>query len=471
MSIRWRLTLYHALTMLLIAALLTAVLIAILFVVMHLLVERPVRERANDAAAIVQASGTLTANDLARLSEGDTFLVLRDAQGEVLLQSDDVPPTVFEQDRLMLERVYASGFPSSEEIDGNYVYAVPVHRTGEPLLVVEAGKPYTVIDQGGLRLRIAPPGLAGIVVGAAVVTILPAIVGSFLVARRALAPVNAIVRSVQEISEEDLSQRLPVNSRRDELGRLALTFNELLARLEVAFDEREETLASQRRFVANAGHELRTPLSSILGYTRLLRDWGLQDPEVAIESLEAIEREATRMSELVEEMLDLARGDEGLPLELEEVDLREVASAAVEATRVASGDKVKLVYEPPLAAITARVDVDRVRQALGILLDNAVKYTPEGGMVIVRVQHDGKDAELEVSDTGIGIPAAHLPYIFDRFYRVDSARSHAGSGLGLSIARQIAELHGGAITVTSQPGRGSTFTLRLPRSGPPEPRS
>ena len=467
MSIRWRLTLFHALTMLLIAALLTAVLIAILFVVMHLLVERPVRERADDAAAIVQTTGTLTARDLAALSEGDTFIILRDEQRGVLLQSEDVPPIVFEQDRLLLERVFESGFPSSDEIDGNYVYAVPVQRDGEPLLVVQAGQPYTVIDQGPLRLRIAPPGLAGLVASAAVVTILPAIVGSFLVARRALAPVNAIVRSVQEISEEDLSQRLPVRSRRDELGHLALTFNELLARLEVAFAEREETLASQRRFVADAGHELRTPLASILGYTRLLRDWGLTDPEVATESLEAIEREATRMSELVEEMLVLARGDEGLPLELEKVDLREVASDAVEAARIAPGTGVKIVYEPPLAAIDACVDVDRVRQALGILLDNAIKYTPDGGMVIVRVQHAGEQAELEVTDTGIGIPQAHLPFIFERFYRVDSARSRAGSGLGLSIARQIAELHGGSITVTSQPGRGSTFTLRLPRSGSP----
>jgi signal transduction histidine kinase len=466
MSIRLRLTLFHALTMVLIVALLTGVLIAAIFVVMHLMVERPTRERGNDAAALVQANGTLTAADLARLSEGDIFVILRDERGRIVAQSDGVPPKVLAQDNLLLSRAEGAGNSSSEEIDGNYVYVVGIQTSSGQSLVVETGQPYTVVDEGPLRLTMAPPGLAGIAAGAALVTVLPAIAASYLVARRALRPVNAIVRSVQTISEEDLSRRLPVRSRRDELGRLALTFNELLARLEVAFSEREETLASQRRFVANAGHELRTPLSSILGYARLLREWGLKDPDVAEESLGAIEREAARMSELVEEMLDLARGDEGLPLELEEVDVRDIAGAAVEAARVAPTTGIEIIYQPPLAPIIARVDADRVRQALGILLDNAVKYTPEGGMVIVRVHNAGESVELEVSDTGIGIAPAHLPYIFDRFYRVDSARSHAGSGLGLSIARQIADLHGGTITVTSRPGQGSTFILRMPRSGP-----
>ena len=467
MSIRLRLTLFHALTMLLIVAVLTGILIATIFVVMHLLVERPTRERANDAATLVQSTETLTADDIAMLEEDNIFLILRDEQSRVVIRSDDVPATVLAQDELLLEQVYESQFANGEEIDGNYIYAVPVHRPGEPLMVVEAGKPYTIIDQGPLRLRVAPPGLAGIAAGAALVTILPAIIGSFLVARRALAPVNTIVSSVQEISEEDLSRRLPVRSRRDEIGRLALTFNELLARLEIAFAEREETLASQRRFVANAGHELRTPLSSILGYSRLLREWGLQDPDIAAESLEAIEREAARMTELVEEMLDLARGDEGLPLEPEPANLGAIAEASAEAARVAADGAVSIVYEPPAEPVVAIVDVDRIRQALGILLDNAVKYTPGDGQVTVRLRAAGVRAELEVVDTGIGIAPTDLPYIFDRFYRVDSARSHTGSGLGLSIARQIAEVHGGAITVVSRPGHGSTFTLRLLRSGPP----
>jgi signal transduction histidine kinase len=466
MSIRWRLTLFHALTMLLVVALLTGVLIAVIFVVMHLLTERPVRERANEAAAIVETSGTLNASELSRLSEDGIFLILRDEQGRIIAQTDDVPETLTARDEVIWRMALESGFSKDGEADGHYIYVVPVVRPDEPLLLVESLKAYTILDQGGVRITVPPAGLAGIAAGAALISILPAILGSFLVARRALAPVNAIVGSVRNISEEDLSQRLPVRSRRDELGRLATTFNDLLARLETAFAEREETLASQRRFVADAGHELRTPLSSILGYARLLREWGINDPEVARESLAAIEREAARMSELVEELLDLARGDEGMPLALEVVDLRELVDAAVEAARMAAAGSVEITYEEPPEAVVATVDADRIRQAAGILLDNAVKYTPEGGTVTVTLREAGENVGLEVADTGIGIAAEHLPHLFDRFYRVDTARSQSGSGLGLSIAREIAERHGGTVHAASQPGHGSTFTLRLPRGGP-----
>ena len=466
MSIRWRLTLFHALTMFVVVAVLTAVLIGVIFIVMHLLVEQPARDSANDTAAFIEAGSELDARELERLSEGGIFLIVRDARGRIVTQSDDVPDTIPTRDQSVWQPALETGFPQEGEADGHFIYVVPVIRPDEPLLLVETGKAYTIIDQGGLRLRIAPPGLAGIAAGAALVSILPAILASYLAARRAFTPVNAIVSSVQQISEEDLSQRLPVRSRRDELGRLALTFNDLIARLEVAFAEREQTLAGQRRFVADAGHELRTPLSSILGYTRLLRDWGLQDAEVAEESLAAIEREAARMSELVEEMLDLARGDEGLPLELEPGDVGELVAAAVEATRIAATGNIEISYEPSDAPVVADVDPDRVRQATGILLDNAVKYTPAGGTVTARLRAGEDWIAIAVADTGIGIDAQHLPHIFDRFYRVDSARSHSGSGLGLSIAQQIAEQHGGTISVTSRLGQGSTFTLRLPRSVP-----
>jgi signal transduction histidine kinase len=172
------------------------------------------------------------------------------------------------------------------------------------------------------------------------------------------------------------------------------------------------------------------------------------------------------MSELVEELLDLARGDEGMPLALEVVDLRELVDAAVEAARMAAAGSVEITYEEPAEAVVATVDADRIRQAAGILLDNAVKYTPEGGTVTVTLHETGENVGLEVADTGIGIAAEHLPHLFDRFYRVDTARSQSGSGLGLSIAREIAERHGGTVHAASQPGHGSTFTLRLPRGGP-----
>lgn len=466
MPIRWRLTLFHALTMLVVAALLVAVLIGIIFVVMNLLVERPARERANEAATIVQTSGTLTPANLAQLSEGGIFLILRDDQGRIVAQSDGAPEPAIIGDEVVWETVLETGMAEDGEANGNYIYVVPITRAGEPLMLVESVKAYTILDQGGVRIVVPPAGLAWITVVAGLISILPGIFGSYLVARRAMGQVNVIASTVQNISEEDLSQRLPVKSRRDELGRLATTFNDLLARLEVAFAEREQTLANQRRFVADASHELRTPLASILGYARLLREWGLDNPEVSRESVAAIEREAARMSELVDELLDLARGDEVVLLTLSQHELGEIVGAAVEATRVSEQTNVEIFYEPPGEPIIAMVDADRIRQTAGILLDNAVKYTPEGGTVSVRLHNAGEAVELIVTDTGIGIAAEHLPHLFDRFYRVDTARSRAGSGLGLSIARQIAELHGGTITVASRLDHGSTFTVRLPKSGP-----
>jgi signal transduction histidine kinase len=326
--------------------------------------------------------------------------------------------------------------------------------------VVVAGRSY-----GGPGRDLVSFASAAAIGGVALLLVLIAIGGSFLLARAAMSPVNAIVASARQITGSDLSQRLPVKRKRDEIGRLALAFNDLLARLDVAFRQREETLMQQRRFVADASHELRTPLTSIQGYARMLRQWALDDPATARESVDAIEREATRMTELVENLFRLAHGDEGGQLEVAEHDLRELVTAAVDAARAAQ-QRVAIVYEPPVAPVTAWFDQDRIRQVTTILLDNAVKYTPGGGRVTVTVRRIAAGVELTVSDTGIGIPEEHAPHIFERFYRVDAVRSAGGTGLGLAIAKQIVEQHNGTIEVASSPGRGSTFTVKLPLGMP-----
>jgi signal transduction histidine kinase len=277
-----------------------------------------------------------------------------------------------------------------------------------------------------------------------------------------MAPVNDIVRQARRIGEHDLTARLPVERPRDEIGQLAITFNALLARLDVAFRQREESLRQQRQFVADASHELRTPLTSIEGYARMLRQWGTEDPEATREAAEAIEREAGRMRRLVLGMLDLAHGDVGMELATAPHDLREVVNDAVGAARMAAAGRVGVFAEVPSEPVVAEVDRERVYQVLGILLDNAVKYTPAGGSVTASVARSGEVATLTVRDTGVGIDARHLPRIFDRFYRADEARSAGGSGLGLAIARQIVERHGGEIAVASEPGEGTTFTVTLP---------
>jgi two-component system OmpR family sensor kinase len=278
--------------------------------------------------------------------------------------------------------------------------------------------------------------------------------------------VDAVVRTARQIGESDLSKRLPVAYPKDEIGRLTTTINDLLGRLEAAFARREEALSRQRRFAADASHELRTPLTSIAGYARMLRDWGLENPKTARESVAAIREESERMAELVESLLTLARGDADAPLELAPGDLSTVVASATKAAQAAAGSKVAVEYAPPEEPVGASFDKTRIRQVADILLDNAIKYTLEGGTVVIGVGQENDWARLEVSDTGIGMPADELPLVFERFHRVDPARSEGGAGLGLSIARQIARAHGGEIEAKSEPGKGSTFILWIPRSRP-----
>jgi two-component system OmpR family sensor kinase len=275
---------------------------------------------------------------------------------------------------------------------------------------------------------------------------------------------DAVASAAREIGAGDLSRRLPVANPRDEIGRLATTVNGLLSRLEAAFARREEALGRQRRFAADASHELRTPLTSVVGHARMLDEWALEeDPDRARRSVASIRREAGRMQDLVEALLALARGDEGAPLDVGRHDLAQVAEEAVEAARDAAGGRVSIEYPAPERGVEATFDRGRIRQVASILLDNAVKYTPEGGSVAVRLREEDGTAALEVSDTGVGIPEDRLPLVFERFYRADPARADGGAGLGLSIARQIAASHGGEVLAESTPGEGSTFTLLLPK--------
>ena len=206
----------------------------------------------------------------------------------------------------------------------------------------------------------------------------------------------------------------------------------------------------------------------------MLYEWALdeEDPQRAKRSVGVIRREAGRMRSLAESLLTLARGDEGAELKIGHHDLVAVAEEAAQATRDANDGKMSIECVLPKVEVEATFDRDRAFQAASILLDNAVRYTPEGGNVTVSVREDSDWVALEVSDTGVGIPEDQLPLIFERFHRADPSRSKGGAGLGLSIARQIAESHVGQIRVKSTPGTGSTFTLLLPKRArlptPPE---
>ncbi len=447
-------------------------------------VEDTVRGRAVSVARTVEAGQPLSPSDVEQMTLEGVFVVVRDGEGRVLAHTVDVEPRQ-EADAPFWRRVLETGKPEGGKADVSrddpgYVYAVPVAPPARPnLLPAPSPLPYAgeVIPKDPLSAaRVVEVGKSyesaadavrtfGTVLAAGILAaFLVSVGGAYLLARAALSPVEAVVGAARGISEGDLSKRLPVSRPKDEIGRLATTINDLLARLEEAFARREEALARQRRFVADASHELRTPLTSIDGYAKMLKQWALQDPEVAKEGVEAIRRDSQRMKGLVEGLLSLARGDEGAPMELREQDLGSVAAEAVSAARAVARGRVSVRYVPSADPVRATFDYALIRQAAGILLDNALKYTPEGGRVTVSVREREGRAQLEVSDTGVGIPEEHMPFIFERFYRVDEARSTAGAGLGLSIAHQIVEAHGGSICAESEPGRGSTFTLQIPKT-------
>jgi signal transduction histidine kinase len=194
----------------------------------------------------------------------------------------------------------------------------------------------------------------------------------------------------------------------------------------------------------------------------MLKSWGLNDPETTQEAIAAIEKEAERMHGLVQRLLTLAHGDAESFLNLVECDLREVVGDAVQSVAVAQGNKVTIDVAVPGEPVPVLIERDLMTQAIVILLDNAVKYSPANGSVEARLTTDGREADIAVRDTGIGISQSELPKVFDRFYRAETSRTKPGSGLGLAIAKQIAERHDGRIQVSSVIGEGSVFTIILP---------
>jgi two-component system, OmpR family, sensor kinase len=460
--IRWRLTLYIALAI-------GAILLILGFVLFFLLrdallssVENTTRQRAENAASSIREGESLDDDDIEELTLDGVFVIVRDETGGVLTETVDLPKGGGDP---VSRRALETGEPASGTVqfsgeEPTYVYAVPVNPEDGRARVVEAGKSYEAAQEG-IEALVA---ILAVGIGAAFVLSMG---GAYLLARAALRPVETVTSTARSMGEEDLSKRLPVANPKDEIGRLATTINGLLARLEAAFTRREEALSRQRRFAADASHELRTPLTSISGHARMLDEWALEkDRETARRSVRAIRREAGRMRDLVESLLTLTRGDEGPPLDVGRHDLGEIAQEAVETARNNADGRMSVEFIPPDQGIMATFDRGRILQVASILLDNAVKYTPEGGNVTVEVRGRGDRVELEVSDNGVGIREDDLPLIFERFHRADAARAEDGAGLGLSIARQIAEAHGGTIEATSKVGAGSAFVLVLPLRKP-----
>jgi len=275
--------------------------------------------------------------------------------------------------------------------------------------------------------------------------------------RQALAPLGDVTQVALQITKaDDLSRRIPYSGpENDEVGQLIRAFNQTLSRLENLFN-------TQRRFLADVGHELRTPLTVIKGNVDLMRRMEGQD----IESMDGIESEVDRLTRLVGDLLLLAQAESGkLPLGVRLVEMDTLLLEAMQQMRVLARDRLTLKLGE-IDQVLVCGDQDRLKQVIVNLIGNAIQYTPQGGEVVVSIGKSGERCRITVSDTGTGIPAEDLPYIFERFYRGEKARTRQkdgkGYGLGLSIAYWIVRNHGGQIDVDSRPGKGTTFSVWLP---------
>ncbi len=370
--------------------------------------------------------------------------------------------------------VFASGRPHGEGFDPSQVPPLAVPGTGDDARRVALGDrsllvaavPAMAADGARYRVEVGTSAapledtlrrlLAVLAVGLPV-TVSVAVAGGFVLVRRALDPVERIAVKAEEISQHNLSERLPVVHTADELERLSVSLNHMIGRLQEAID-------GSKQFVADASHELRTPLTVMRGELESLA----QDRRLARETREtlgSVLEEVERLAEIVESLFALSRLDAGeASAQWRRFDLAELAATTAEQMSLLATDKNVSVACDSAAGVMVEGDPARLKQVVVNLLDNAIKYTPGGGRVRLSVRREQGHAVLEVADDGIGIPAEALPHVFKRFFRVDGSRSReqGGAGLGLAIVKSICSAHGADIEVISAPGRGSTFRLRQP---------
>ncbi|MFD1147181.1 sensor histidine kinase [Saccharothrix hoggarensis] len=337
-------------------------------------------------------------------------------------------------------------------------WLVRTSRVGEHGDILVVAMPAAKSDELLDRVR-------NVAVGSSAVALLAVAYLSWRAVRRALRPLTGISATAAAIGSGDLTRRVGGAGARTEVGRLGDALNAMLGQLESAFREREASEDRLRRFVADASHELRTPIATIRGYAELFRRGAARRPDDLDVAMRRIESEAERMGSLVDELLLLARLDQGRPLSRDPVELTDLAADAVADALTAWPDHpVELDHDEP---VTVAGDRDRLRQVLGNLLANVARHTPPGTTARVSVRAEGDHAVIAVSDDGPGLTEEECSHVFERFYRAPTARAdHGGAGLGLSIVAAVAAAHGGRATVASTPGRGTTVAITLSPARP-----
>ncbi|MBI5879355.1 MAG: HAMP domain-containing histidine kinase [Chloroflexi bacterium] len=382
---------------------------------------------------------------------------LRGADGSVLARTADLVDTPLPLSDEGL-RAVQSGAAWSEiahvQEERVLIFSRAVMAESRVTAIVQVAAPITEREQALNNLRLF------LLIGSAVVSLAAFAIG-WVLAGASLSPIERITRTASAIgTQRDFSRRVRHTGPNDEVGRLAVTFNSMLTELERAYRQMEQTLESQRRFVADASHELRTPLTTVRGNIELLRHEPPLDYAERAEVLADTTSEVERLIRLVNHLLVLARADAGRKLQCAPVDLAPLVDDAGRQARLLDPQRTLACAVPPGMRVLA--DRDALKQVLLILLDNARTHTPAEAAVELSAAAESGRAVIRVRDSGPGIAPADLPHIFERFYRGDASRSGASTGLGLAIARELTEVQNGTIGVESTPGQGSTFTVTFP---------
>ena len=461
MSIRLRLTLWYGLVLAIVLAVFGG---AVYFAMRHELLARTdvaLGGELDEISEDVQA-----AKDWTRLSEQLKRRFARHEMYEFQVSRVSGEP-FFQSDRLKPQRFAVPRVPSSlKHLDFESVplgtESVSLDSLGHLRLMsgLVSGPDGPVVVQSATSLASIDLELAELLTVLLIsgpLALVCALGGGYMLARKALAPVDRMVHTADQITATQLDRRIDVTNTDDELGRLARTLNGMIARLERSFDE-------VRRFTADAAHELRTPLAVLRNEAEVaLRK--PREPEQYRRVLEDQLEELERLSRLAERLLFLCREDAGLvPMSRELVRLDEVVEDIADHMRVVAEEKGVTLETDGIGPSHINGDEDQLRRLLFNLLDNAIKFTPAKGTVTVESACVDARVRIVVTDSGIGIPPEHLPQVFKRFYRVDPARGRevGGAGLGLAIARSIAEAHGGSIEIESTVGKGTRAILTLP---------
>jgi heavy metal sensor kinase len=424
---------------------------------LHALMQIAMTSLANDLAE-GQDAGDAARSTAAELVSRQQMLAIFDSAGRLLAQEGrdaglefSLPPVdIIPSDSLLLATVGEVKDKDDRHRLGLRRVTIPPSGTG---FIVVVGNELEPTDEELESLR----GILGYVVPIALIV---AGFGGWFLARQSLSPVVAMAERARKIGVEDLSARLPVANRRDELGRLAETFNELLGRLEAS-------LIQQRQFMADASHELRTPVATVRTAASVALQQPRRDERDYRETLDIIEQQAVRLSRIVDDMFTLARADAGnYPVLTTPMYLDEVVDEVVRAARVLASPNDVSIESVTIPAAAFNGDEDLIRRLIVNLLDNAVRHAPRGSTVRAELAQMPDGYAISVSDRGPGIPPDIQPHIFERFYRGDAARARAqadgGAGLGLAVSRWIANVHGGDVTLAQSSEAGTTFAVVLP---------